>query len=124
MGLPGVNVRPRLQDQLATLEAAKDAAQVPGIDAELSRQLGGGRGVSMCDLVEDADFRQRKRAVEVSLPQHADVLRVEAVESADGGDGCGEAWFRPGHSSSSETIRLLKSAISLLLSTLGSESQL
>jgi hypothetical protein len=39
------------------------------------------------ELVEDAHLRERPRAVEQALVQHADAPRVEAVEAADSLDG-------------------------------------
>ena len=68
-------------------EPAQDAAQVPGVEPEAAREIGGdGRFRRMGELVEHADFRERPGAVVESLPQHADALRVEAVEAPYGVD--------------------------------------
>ena len=42
----------------------------------------------MGDLVEDAYFGERERALEQTFAQHADLPGVETVEGAHGGD-CG-----------------------------------
>ena len=68
-------------------ESAQDAAQVPGIESQAAREIGSrhaARGVS--ELVEHAHLREGPGAVVQALAQHADPLRVEAVEAPHGVD--------------------------------------
>ena len=67
----------------ATNEALQDAAQVPGIEPELGRELARGDRRAVRELVEDAHLGKRPGAVQQPLVQHADAPRVEAVEPAD-----------------------------------------
>ena len=77
------------------LEAAKNAAQIPFVEREprgehRSRRRFARRG-PVGKLVEHAHARQRERAVEQVLAQHADPLRVEAIEPAHRRDALLEA---------------------------------
>src|ERR1700680_152347 len=83
-------------DQPLLFEAAQQAAQVTLIEPEPCRQAAGGRRWRRCltvrpvapmrELVEDAHFRQRIRAVQQPLLQHADLLRIKPVETTDVGN--------------------------------------
>src|SRR5690242_16320088 len=67
----------------ASFEPAQDPAQVPGVEAQIAPQLGGGRPIAMRQLVQHADLRERERAAIRASPQHADLSRVEPIEPAD-----------------------------------------
>src|SRR4051794_8180832 len=90
MDLPSIDPRPLLHDQAAAGEVAQHAAEIAGVEAELPADLTGGRVIAMQDLVQHTRLRQRERAVGESVLQHADALRVEAIEPAHGGDAVGE----------------------------------
>ena len=68
------------------MEAAQDAAEIAGIEAEIAADVGRGRAVALPDLIEHARLGQRERAVEPAVLQHAEVLGVEAVEAPHRGD--------------------------------------
>ena len=74
-----------LVHQTALLEAAKNAAQVAFVEREPRGEHRGrrrfARGGPVRELVEHAHARQGERAVEQVLAQHADPLRIEAIES-------------------------------------------
>ena len=72
--------------QAAALEALQHAAQVGGVEVEVAAEVGGRRRRIAVRLVEHPHLRQRQRAVQVVLVQHADAPGVEPVEAADGLD--------------------------------------
>ena len=84
--LPTIVGRDVLADQPALVEPAQDAAEVAGIEAEIATDLGRGGAAALPDLVQHARLGQRERAVEPAVLQHAEILRVEAVEAAHRGD--------------------------------------
>jgi len=86
MALAAVIRRGALADQAASFEIAQHAAEVTGIEIETARNLTRGRRMIDCNLVEDARFAERVRAVEKRLPQHPDLSGVIAVEAAHRGD--------------------------------------
>jgi hypothetical protein len=101
--LPRVGLGALADDQPARLEAAQDAAQVAGIEAEILGEFGRGRPVAMDDLVEHPRFGERERALQPAFLQHADALGVEAVEAPHAGDalarrglghGAAPGWLR------------------------------
>ena len=63
-------------------EAAQDAAQIAGVEAEIAAEIGRGRRLAVRELVEDAHLGQRERAVEQAIAERADAAGVEAVERA------------------------------------------
>ena len=101
----GIVRRRRALDQAALLEAAQQAAQVAGIEAEVARQLGRGGVLAVRELPQQARFGQRERGRQQAFLQHADAPRVEAVEAADRvdrgfrgggvGHGSGEVGSKP-----------------------------
>ena len=70
----------------AARELREDAAQVAGVERQVADQVARERPLPMRDLVQHAHLRQRAVAVEQAAAQHADLLRVEAVELAHGID--------------------------------------
>jgi hypothetical protein len=99
MRLTRVGVRGRPRDEPAALEALQDAAQIPAVEFQDLRHVGGGRldrarrsGIAVVpDLKEHAPFGQRKRALEQLLLQHANLARVEAIEAANRVDVLGKS---------------------------------
>jgi hypothetical protein len=91
--LPAVGTRPLLDDHPALREAAQDAAEIAGVEAELAADLARGRLVAMGDFIKDARLRQRERARRKALLQHADALRIEAVEPPHRRDARGKPGF-------------------------------
>ena len=67
--LARVGGRRRPRDQAAGFEAAEDAAQIAGVEAEVAAEVGGGRRVAVGELVEHAHLGQRERAVEQVLAE-------------------------------------------------------
>ena len=61
--MPAVGARSLLGDQTARREAAQDAAEVAGIEAELAADLARGRLVALGELVEHARLGERERAL-------------------------------------------------------------
>jgi multidrug efflux pump subunit AcrA (membrane-fusion protein) len=84
--LAAVAVRGRLDDQLARLEAAQDAAEIARVHSQILGELAGGRLVALRELVEHARLGEGERAFEPAFLQHADALGVEAVEAPHRGD--------------------------------------
>ena len=83
MKLAPVGLRARLADQVVRLEATQDAGQIAGVDRQRLREVGcRDRGSGMGKLIERSNLGERIRAVVETLAQHADPLRVEAVETA------------------------------------------
>src|SRR5262245_5580970 len=70
-----------LTDQSSLVNPPQDTAEVPRIEAEIVGDVGRRRAVAMVDLVQHARLCQRKRAVEPAGLQHAEILRVKAVEA-------------------------------------------
>src|SRR5262245_23493953 len=97
--------RARLEDEPALAEAAQDAAEIALIKAEVGGNLGRRRLLPVRELVEHASFRQRIRAVEEVLLQHADAPRVDAVEPADRADALLEGLV--GHAQASSRLRYM-----------------
>src|SRR5579883_356813 len=86
MALPRILRDRAARDEAALLEFAQEAAQIGGIETERAADVGCGRGGPLPDLVQHARFTQRVGAVEKIPAQHADLPRVEAVETANRGD--------------------------------------
>jgi transposase-like protein len=74
--------RARLGDQPLLVETADHPAQVARVQAQLAAQVRAGEIVPMRQLIQDAHFRQRKRAVEQVFMQHANLARIKTVEAA------------------------------------------
>ena len=64
----------------------ENPAEIAGVEAEVAADFGRRRVAALADLVEHARFGQRERAVEPAVAQHAEMLRVEAVEAPHRGD--------------------------------------
>ena len=75
------------RDPALRLEAAQDAADIAGVEAELGLQLGGERRLAVGDLVEQPRLGQRQVAVHIMGVERAGEAGVEAGEGAHGGDG-------------------------------------
>ena len=82
----GVGRRRRAADEAFRFEPPQYAAQIPGVEAQVVPQIGGGEIVAVRELVEHAHLGERVRTVEEVLAERADLARVEAVERADGGN--------------------------------------
>ena len=89
MALPGVVGRCLADDQPALFEASECAAQIAGVEVERAADVGCGRRAAFENLVEDACFGERIGAAQISLAQHAELARVEAIEPAHPGDAIG-----------------------------------
>src|SRR5207248_5081817 len=66
--------------QPAALKAAQDTTQITRIEAQIAGDFSSGWLVAPGEFVQHAGFGQRERALQQTLLQHADLLRVEAVE--------------------------------------------
>ena len=80
-------------DQLLLLQRAQQAAEIPGVEVEIARELDGGRAVAVGELPEEARFGQREAGVGELLVEDADAARIEAVEAAKGGGARGADGF-------------------------------
>src|SRR5690349_16331744 len=80
--LTTVTLRTRLFDERPLLEAPENSAQVAGVDCQFAGELGRGDVIAMGQLVHDAHFSERERAIDVALAQDPDVLRIKAIEAA------------------------------------------
>src|SRR5262249_10183140 len=89
VGPSSIRVRAGPANDAALVETADHTAQVPGVETELSTDVGGRRLFGMRDLVEHPRFGERELTAEPALLQDADLLRVEAIEAADGLDAGG-----------------------------------
>src|SRR5690606_7632916 len=65
-------------------EAAQDAAEIAGIEAEVAAQLGCGRPLALRQLVHHPRLGERERALRQPLLQDADLPGVETVEAPYG----------------------------------------
>ena len=73
-------------DQPALLETAEDPAQVPGIQVELSSEMGSRRPFVVGEFVDHPCLGEGERAFQESLLEDSDLLGVEAVEPSNGFD--------------------------------------
>ena len=76
-------------DPALRLEAAEDAADIAGVEAQLRLQLRRQRRLAIGDLVEQPRLGERQVAVHIMRIERAGEAGVEAVEGADGGDRIG-----------------------------------
>src|SRR5712692_8711783 len=81
-----VVVRPLARDEPVVLEPGENPAHVPGVDVERAAKLGDLGRFALRELEDDAALGKRVRRVEQSFAQHADHVRVEAAELANGVD--------------------------------------
>jgi hypothetical protein len=86
VALPGVVGRGLPADQAELVKAPQHAAEIAGVEAEVAHDVGRGRAFALPDLVEHARLGERERAFEPVLAQHAEVLRVEPIETAHRGE--------------------------------------
>ncbi|MNL36506.1 hypothetical protein D3C87_1585900 [compost metagenome] len=91
---PRVVGRAALADQPLFLEAGNHSADVAGVQAQFLAKIRRSQPLTVRQFVQDADFRQRKLAVEQMLMQHADLAGIETVEAADSLGAFGQC---PGH---------------------------
>src|SRR5260370_6148388 len=96
-----------MAEQAAALEAAQNAAEIAGVEAQLAHQAGGGAGLALGQLVDHARLGEREGAVEIAAGQQADLAGVKAVEPADGSSALGEAGGWHGYPRESQEGRLL-----------------
>jgi hypothetical protein len=78
-------------EELLPLEAAENATEIAAVEPKLAADLRRRRRILVSalpggDLVQHPGFGERECAVEMTAIEHADAARVEAVESANGGD--------------------------------------
>src|SRR5271166_2265982 len=86
MALPGVAGGDVSLNQSALFEITQSPAEIAGIEIERATDVACGRRIAARDLVKHPRLAERVGAVEVSLAQHAELPRVEAVEAADSSD--------------------------------------
>src|SRR5712671_2805946 len=84
--LPGIVRRNVFADQPTFLKPAQDAAEVPGIEAEIPHDVARRRALALLDLIQHARFSQGERSIEPTMLQHTELLSVETVEAAHRGD--------------------------------------
>jgi len=95
-------------------ETLQDPAEITGIEAQFSRDVGGGQVLPMGEFVHHARLGQREAAVVQAFAQRADGACVEAAEPPDGGDAVGEGvWL--GHHVTGSYIMLTQSTIFALV---------
>ncbi len=70
-------------EEFVAFEAAKDTAEVAGVQVEAFRDLAGGGVGRGGNLEEDAGFREVPLGAEVAGFEAADSLGVEAIEGAE-----------------------------------------
>src|SRR5271155_3687298 len=86
MALPGVAGGRLSRNQSALFEITQSPAEIAGIEIERATNVACGRRVAARDLVKHPRLAERVGAVEIGLAQHAELPRVEAVESPDSSD--------------------------------------
>src|SRR5690606_28844925 len=95
------------RNQPLALEAAQDAAEIAGIEAELAADIGRSGFLPLRELVQHACLGKGERTLQMLFFQHADLARVEAVEGAERADAAGEFLVRgSGHGA---TVKLYDS---------------
>src|SRR5690348_12917552 len=91
---------PRVIDRRASMHEAElreppqQAAQVAGVETEVTCELGRGGPSAMRDLVEDATFGEGEGALEMMFVENADAASVESVEAAYCGDTLADLGLR------------------------------
>ena len=90
--VPPIGRRGHTRQTAFRLEPPQDAAEVAAVQRQIAAELGGRGLVAVRQFVQDTHLGQREVAGEVG-GQHADALRVKAIEAADGLDVGG----RDGH---------------------------
>jgi len=96
--LPPIGRRGFAPDQPELLESVKDAAEVTGVEAKRTADVGRGGGAAQMNFVEHPRLGERERTVQPAVGKHAQVLGVEAVEAPhrrdpvriDNGQSCHE----------------------------------
>ncbi len=87
---PRIVLGGRAREPALGAEALENAAEIALVETERAGKLGGADAAMVRELVHHAHFGQRKRTLEEALVEHADTLRVEAVEASRGFDVSGE----------------------------------
>ena len=87
---PRIVLGSRAREPALGTEALENAAEIALVETERAGKLGGADAAMVRELVHHAHFSQRKRTLEQALVEHADTLRVEAVEASRGFDVSGE----------------------------------
>ena len=80
----------RTREPALCAETLEDAAEIALVEPELTREVRGADAAVMRELVHHAHFGERERTIQQSFVEHADALRVEAVEASRGFDLAGE----------------------------------
>src|SRR5262245_66301762 len=83
MTLARVFCRRLAADQPALLEIPQQAAEVSRIEVECAANVARCQLVAMGQFVQNAHLPERIGTIEVCLAQHADLLRVKPIESAN-----------------------------------------
>ena len=86
MTLASVFRRSFAADQSALLEIAQQAAEISCVEVKRAADVACCQAVAMRELVENTHLAERIGAIEIGFSQHADLLRIEPIESADRGD--------------------------------------
>ncbi len=84
--LPAIRFGGLAADQSAPLEFPQEPTQIARIEPQLGREGGRRGGLGVSQLEEDSHFGERERALQQPLMQHADRLRIEAIETPHGVD--------------------------------------
>src|SRR5437870_3782698 len=71
------------RDDLAPLQSPQRAAEIAGIEAERTHQVGRRTALPFSDFVDDAGFLQRPRAVEQLRLDDAEFAGVEPAEASN-----------------------------------------
>jgi hypothetical protein len=85
-----------LIDQAAALEAAQDATEVAGIQAQILAEFGCRRPIAVRQLVQHPRLGGRKQAPQKPLLQQPDLAGVKAIEAAHGSHAAAELLGRHG----------------------------
>src|SRR6266536_4682375 len=93
---PPVGRTRRRLNQSLLFEALQHAAQVSPIQPEFLAKLDAGDPLAMRQLIQHANFSQRKLAVQQMFLQNTDLASVEAIEAANGLDRVVRIWSKEG----------------------------
>jgi len=86
---PRVVRRTLARHEAAVREPGEDPAEVAAVDVEPAAELADLHPLDLTELEQHPRLRERIRRPEQALAQDADLVRVEAVEGADGRDAIG-----------------------------------
>ncbi len=84
--LAAVGFRCLPANQAVLFKFAQNTAEIAGVESQFLAEFSGGGPLAMRDLVQNAHFCERKRALEKTFAQHADLPGVKAVEAANSDD--------------------------------------